>query len=199
MSDASNAVNLFLPLKSPTRRPALLQVLQEKAGDGQAALEALHDIHDAHFRPSSDGSILLVITEFNGDLESCLMDAMALLGDIFTAILEFVHDALRLSVQAYPRDFCDVIQQHDNAAAKACASHCSPGLQPSQFQPLIMRMYKETCWADVTQDGLAIAAYASVTRKACVVQAGRIFAVDFAMAPNTKATRMELSVGCLES
>ena len=123
VSDVSNALNLFLPLKSPAQMPALLQILQEKAGDVQAALKSLHYVHYARFLPSSDGSILMVITEFDGDLESYLMDFVAVLGDIFTAILEFVQDAPRLPVQAYPRDFCDFIQQHNNAVVKAWSAY----------------------------------------------------------------------------
>jgi hypothetical protein len=77
------------------------------------ALSSLHYVHFARFLPMPDGSALWVITEYDGGLESYIMDFVALMGDIFTAILEFVQGAPRLPVNDYPRDFCDFVMSHD--------------------------------------------------------------------------------------
>ena len=48
-------------------------------------------------------------------MQSYLMDFVAVLGPVFTAILEFVEDAPRLPVPAYPRDFIDFVIANNNA------------------------------------------------------------------------------------
>lgn len=121
--DVTSALNLFLPLKNPAQMPALMHTLQDNAANVQSALESLHYVHFARFLPSSDGSVLMVITEYDGDLKSYLMDFVAVLGDIFNAILEFVQKAPRLPVQAYPVDFCEFIQLHNNDSIKAWSAY----------------------------------------------------------------------------
>jgi hypothetical protein len=87
-----------------------------------AALRSLHYVHFARFLPTVDGSTLLVVTVFDGapevaddpdsyedSMKSYLMDFVAVIGDEFTAILDFVQDAPRLPVKTYPRDFVDFV------------------------------------------------------------------------------------------
>ncbi|MBI4519236.1 MAG: hypothetical protein HY701_00240 [Gemmatimonadetes bacterium] len=107
-------LNLFLPLKNPTQMAALLETINASSAAVHAALESLHYVHFARFLPAPDGSALLVITEFDGDLESYLMDFVAVLGDIFTQILMFVKDAPRLPVNRYPQDFVAFVKAHDD-------------------------------------------------------------------------------------
>lgn len=108
-----NALNLFLPLKSPAQMPALLAILDAEKTNVHDALAGLDYVHFARFMPAPDGSMLWVITEYDGGLQSYIMDFVAVLGDIFTAILQFVQGAPRLPVNRYPRDFVDFIDRHD--------------------------------------------------------------------------------------
>jgi hypothetical protein len=110
-------LSLFLPLKSPAQMPAVLAILgmdsiQKKVHD---ALGSLDYVHFARFLPAPDGSALWVITEFDGGLRSYVMDFVAVLGDVFTEILQFVQDAPRLPVSRYPRDFVEFIDKQNYA------------------------------------------------------------------------------------
>ncbi|MBI3792248.1 MAG: hypothetical protein HY275_15405 [Gemmatimonadetes bacterium] len=106
-------LNLFLRLKSPAQMPALLAGIQALKPQIYVALTSLHYVHFARFLPSQDGSVLMVITEYDGDLESYLMDFVAVLGDAFNAMLAFVQDAPRLPVQRYPRDFVNWVNANN--------------------------------------------------------------------------------------
>jgi deferrochelatase/peroxidase EfeB len=106
-------LNLFLDLKNPTQMLALLETIKKMQPSVRAALERLHYVHFARFLPTRDGSTLIVITEFDGELKPYIMDFVAVLGDVFTAILEFVKDAPRLPVNKYPQDFWEFVQKNN--------------------------------------------------------------------------------------
>lgn len=100
-----NALNLFLPLKNPRQMPALLAALEAGGAEVHDALKSLHYVHFARFLPSLDGSVLMVITEYDGGLETYIMDFVSVLGDVFTEILQYVAGAPPLPVKRYPREF----------------------------------------------------------------------------------------------
>ena len=106
-------LNLFLKLKNPAQMPALLASIQAIKPQIDAALTDLHYVHFARFLPSQDFSTLMVITTYDGDLNSYLMDFVAVLGDAFNAILEFVDGAPRLPVQMYPADFLAFVTKNN--------------------------------------------------------------------------------------
>jgi hypothetical protein len=106
-------LNLFLPLKDPAQFGALNAALIAKTPETQKALRELHYVHFARFVPTPDYSTLMVITEYDGDLRSYVMDFVAVLGDVFTAILEFVKDAPPLPVKDYPEEFWAFVQAHN--------------------------------------------------------------------------------------
>ena len=121
-------LNLHLPLKSPMQMPALAASIEELKAPTQAALQGLHYVHFARFLPAWDYSALWVITVFDGaygltndpdaynnSMNSYLMDFVATMGDIFTAILDFVQDAPRLPVNEYPRDFVQFVIDHNRS------------------------------------------------------------------------------------
>ncbi len=112
-NQVQNALNLFLPLKNPAQMPALLATLGSAAADVHEALSSLHYVHFARFLPSTDGSVLMVITTYDGGLESYVMDFVAVLGDVFNAILQFVAGAPPLPVQRHAREFTQFITQHN--------------------------------------------------------------------------------------
>jgi hypothetical protein len=117
------ALNLFLPLKSPAQMPALLASLQAASQDVHEALASLHYVHFARFLPSPDGSTLMVITTYDGGLESYVMDFVAVLGDVFTEILQFVQGAPPLPVTRYPRDFTAFVMAHNMSKVGAWSAY----------------------------------------------------------------------------
>jgi hypothetical protein len=138
-----SGLNLFLHLKSPAQMPALLATIQAHQQDVYAALQGLHYVHFARFLPSLDGSALMVITVFDGPartkddpksmtvdpavfefaMKSYIMDFVAVLGPVFTAILEFVQNAPRLPVEKYPDDFWAFIQQNNVAQVQPWSAY----------------------------------------------------------------------------
>jgi hypothetical protein len=108
-----SALNLWLPLKTPAQMPALLATIESVKPQVYEALGDLHYVHFARFLPSPDFSMLWVITTYDGSLHSYVMDFVAVMGDIFTALLQFIRDAPRLPVNKYPRDFVDFIDKHN--------------------------------------------------------------------------------------
>jgi hypothetical protein len=112
-AQVQNALNLYLPMKNPTQMPALMAILQAAAPEVHVALSSLHYVHFARFLPSPDGTILWVITAYDGGLESYIMDFVAVLGDAFTEILQFIAGAPPLPVQRYAREFTDFVMSHN--------------------------------------------------------------------------------------
>jgi hypothetical protein len=108
-----NGLNLFLPLKNPAQMPALLALVSSVQNEVHDALRSLHYVHFARFLPSLDGSVLMVITTYDGGLESYVMDFVGVLGDVFTAILQFIAGAPPLPVQRYAREFTEFIVSHN--------------------------------------------------------------------------------------
>jgi len=108
-----NALNLFLPLKSPAQMPALLALLSASANEVHEALASLHYVHFARFLPSPDGSVLMVITTYDGGLDSYIMDFVGVLGDAFTEILQYIVGAPPLPVKRYAREFTQFIKDHN--------------------------------------------------------------------------------------
>ena len=106
-------LNLFLPLKNPAQFGALKAALDAKQEATRHALESLNYVHFARFVPTPDYSSLIVVTEYDGDLKSYVMDFVAVLGDVFNAILDFVDGAPRLPVQKYPDEFWAFVQSHN--------------------------------------------------------------------------------------
>jgi hypothetical protein len=108
-----NALNLILPLKSPAQMPALLRLLLESAPEIQNALRSLRYVHFARFLPTPDFTALMTITTYDGGLSAYTMDFVAVLGDVFTAVLRFIRDAPPLPVQQHPRDFLAFVRSHN--------------------------------------------------------------------------------------
>lgn len=108
-----NALNLFLPLKSPAQWPALQRTLTAAMPDVQAALSSLQYVHFARFLPTPDYSALQTITTYDGGLNAYTMDFVAVLGDVFTAVLRFIRGAPPLPVQRHPREFMAFVRSHN--------------------------------------------------------------------------------------
>jgi hypothetical protein len=117
-----NALNLYLPLKNPTQMPGLLAMLTDAKPQINEALTSLHYVHFARFLPMRDGSALWVITEYDGGLDNYVMDFVAVLGDAFNAILQFVQGAPPLPVQRHAREFVAFVRQQ-NVPAPAWSAY----------------------------------------------------------------------------
>ena len=107
-----HGLNLFLPLKAPVQMPALLALIATAKPRVFKQLAMLDYVHFARFLPSPDGSILWVITTFDGDLNPYIMDFVGAIGDVFSEILYFIPQADVWS--AYPD--LTVIDIHAQAA-----------------------------------------------------------------------------------
>ena len=118
-----NALNLHLPLKNPVQMPALLATLRAAQPTVADALKSLRYVHFARFLPEPDGSALWVITEYDGGLQSYLMDFVAVLGDVFTTILQFVRDAPPLPVQRHAREFTAFVETHNLEQVRAWSAY----------------------------------------------------------------------------
>ncbi len=112
-----SGLNLILPLKNPAQMPSLMAAIAAAKPTVYRALTDLHYIHFARFLPMTDGSSLLVITSYDGDLVSYIMDFVAVLGDVFSEILSYIKDAPPLPVTAYPLQFVQFVQVHNVSLA----------------------------------------------------------------------------------
>lgn len=112
-----NGLNLILPLKNPAQMPALMAAIAAAKPRVYQALTDLHYIHFARFLPMPDGTSLLVVTSYDGDLDSYIMDFVAVLGDVFTEILTYVRNAPPLPVTAYPVEFVQFVEAHNVSLA----------------------------------------------------------------------------------
>jgi hypothetical protein len=90
-----------------------MALLRSASDDVHEALSSLHYVHFARFLPSVDGSMLWVITAYDGGLQSYIMDFVGVLGDVFTEILQFIASAPPLPVQRYAREFTEFIMDHN--------------------------------------------------------------------------------------
>jgi hypothetical protein len=108
-----NALNLFLPLKSPAQMPALARLLIEAGPTIQTALASLRYVHFARFLPSPDNTHLMTITTYDGGLDAYTMDFVAVLGDVFTEVLRFIRGAPPLPVQRHAREFVAFVRAHN--------------------------------------------------------------------------------------
>ncbi len=70
-------------------------------------------MHFARFLPTPDFSQLQTITTYDGGLSSYTMDFVAVLGDVFTAVLRYIRDAPPLPVQRHPRQFLEFVRAHN--------------------------------------------------------------------------------------
>ncbi len=108
-----NGLSVYLPLKNPMLMAPLVSYLKQATPTIHDALKELHYVHFARFMPSPDATIMWVITEFDGVLQSYIMDFVGVIGEQFTEILQFIDGAPPLPVQSYAREFTDWIEKHN--------------------------------------------------------------------------------------
>lgn len=114
-NQVSRGLNLALPLRDPKLMLQLLFELNTLQPEIKKALKELHYVHFARFLPANQGKILLVITEYDGDFESYVMDFAIAIGNVFSRILKDVdgYDPAWLPVGEHPREFFSFIEKHN--------------------------------------------------------------------------------------
>ena len=122
-SQVQQPLNLSLTLKSRAQFPALAQVLKSRAADFHQGVLGLRYVHFARFLPSSDYSQLLVITAFDGDFESYLMDFVGVIGELFNEVMVYIKNAPPLPVERYPDEFMAFIRANNYAAASVLSAY----------------------------------------------------------------------------
>ena len=73
------------------------------------ALASLDYIHFARFLPLWGRGLLLIVTEFDGDMQDYVLDFTAVLDDEFSLILSYMAGHPRLPVSRYPDEFWDYV------------------------------------------------------------------------------------------
>ncbi|MEY2444386.1 MAG: hypothetical protein QOC57_1134 [Ilumatobacteraceae bacterium] len=116
-------LNLWLPLKSRAQFPALQQLLLDKKEAFHQGVLGLRYVHFARFLPTSDYSQLLVITSFDGDIESYLMDFVGVIADLFNAVMQYIAGAPPLPIEEHPDEFKAFIFSHNISAAHEMAAY----------------------------------------------------------------------------
>ena len=107
----SHGLNLWLELNDGVDMGELLKAILEKDASISLALTELHYVHFARFLPTRDGKALLVITEFDGDLDSYVMDFALAIGDVFDLILaQAKYCPAHLPVRDHPAEFLAYIK-----------------------------------------------------------------------------------------
>ena len=106
-------LNLCLPLKTPAQATALGQFLIDHAEGFRQGVLGLRYVHFARFLIAPDGSHLWVITTFDGDFESYLMDFVATMAPLFTGVMQYIAGAPRLPVEDYPIEFMQFVRDNN--------------------------------------------------------------------------------------
>lgn len=115
VTSVTKGLNLSLRLRDPKLMWPLLGDIRKSRAEISTALKELHYVHFARFLPVDQGRILLVITEYDGDFESYVMDFAMTIGDVFSRILKDVagYKPAWLPVKDHPREFFAFIQKHN--------------------------------------------------------------------------------------
>ncbi len=112
----SRGLTLFLRLQEPTKMRELLERVRARQPAINAALRDLHYVHFARFVPylsaATGEAVLMVVTEYDGDLRPYVLDFVAVIGDVFNEILAYVQKHPPLPVQEYPEEFCRFVQDN---------------------------------------------------------------------------------------
>lgn len=107
-----NQINLWLPLKSAAQAADLGRALTELGPQAHEALASLRTIPFARFLFAPDYSGLWVITVFDGDMDTYLMDFVGVLGEVFDAMFVFIKDAPPLPVKQHARAYVEWVKKH---------------------------------------------------------------------------------------
>jgi len=118
MSDDSNqpkvgkGFNLVMQLEYPAKLPELMKELEKRKPSIRAALGSLDYVHYARFLPLWQHGLLLIVTEFDGDVGDYVMDFAAVLDEEFSLILSYMKDRPALPVKQHPVEFWRYVERN---------------------------------------------------------------------------------------
>lgn len=108
-----HGLNLILELKDPRQMPEILEFINQSKAETRSRMRGLNFVHFARFLPVRGNTSLLVITEFDGLLETYLLDFVIELGNLFDTLLGFVKNAPPLPVRNHPAAFVDFVKRNN--------------------------------------------------------------------------------------
>ena len=110
--------SLVMQLQDPERLAELMFKLDQPATKQRvgAALASLDYVHFARFLPLWDHGLLLIVTEFDGDMRDYVTDFAVVLDDEFSLILSYMRDAPPLPVSRDPDAFWRYVEKHTRSA-----------------------------------------------------------------------------------
>ena len=108
-----NALNLICTIKSPADQKQLEALLQQHALDNAKILKAVGTVHFARFLFLDHNRQLALFTEYDGSLETYVMDFVKVASPLFNMLLQHVASPPPLPVEAHPQEFLQWVQKHD--------------------------------------------------------------------------------------
>jgi Dyp-type peroxidase family len=105
---------LVMQLQDPGRLIELMSRLDDPTAKARirAALGALEYVHFARFVPLWEHGLLLVVTEFDGEMRDYVTDFAVVLDDEFSLILSYMRDAPPLPVRHDPEAFWRYVEKN---------------------------------------------------------------------------------------
>ena len=110
---AQNALNLICKIKSPADQKQLEALLHQHAMDNAKILNAVGTVHFARFLFLDNHTQLALFTEYDGRLETYVMDFVKVASPLFNMLLQHVAAPPPLPVEAHPQDFLAWVKKHD--------------------------------------------------------------------------------------
>ena len=112
-NSVQNALNLIATIKSPEDQKALQGMLEQSGGLNTKILNAVGTVHFARFVFLCNNTELALFTDYDGDLDTYVLDFVKVAHDLFNALLMHVADPPPLPVQEHPEEFLQWVRAHD--------------------------------------------------------------------------------------
>lgn len=122
------AFSLVMELKDPSQLKELTDRIAEVRETIDRALQSLDYVHSSRFVPIPHKGLLLIVTEFDGDMADYVLDFAVVLDKEFSMILSYMKDCPPLPVSRYPQDFWHYVRDHQ-------APKFDPDKPPRMFSP----------------------------------------------------------------
>lgn len=113
-SGTGKGFTLVMELQEPDRLVELMTRLDDPANKERTrgALRALDYVHFARFVPLWDHGLLLIVTEFDGEMRDYVTDFAVVLDAEFSLILSYMKDAPPLPVRSDPEAFWRYVEKN---------------------------------------------------------------------------------------
>jgi|GEM_PF-252080 len=144
-------LNLVLELEDASKLPLMLWDIVLAQDTIKRALEELSFVHYARFVPSYDGRALMVITEFDGDLDPYVLDFVIALGDVFDVLLSYVRRTRDFPgpVRENPQGFAQWVREHNRVPFFPGIAGLPPFRFPADFDYPVYSAYPDKTVTDI--------------------------------------------------